>query len=437
MKTKWKIGSLLLAATVLSVSLQPAAAVGESAFAARRDKLRLTLGGQAILFSGNEETTTGLDKNFYYLTGLAVPDSFLLMSGDSLADKLFLGPSAFGLVSGDEIVRTSGIVNVFRRDQIGLFLAAGLAYDPDVYFSIAYAPSDPAYVYPSCFVIERLLAGQPYFRRNSLSLAVLRMVKDANEIERIARASDITGRGLLAGMAALRPGMIESELQDVIEDGFRALGAPRTSFASIVGSGPNSLILHYQDNTRRMNAGEVVAVDVGAEYERYAGDITRTLPVSGIFTARQREVYEVVLECQRRVIEACRPGITLSALNSIATSYAAEKGYGDFVNFADWRHTTCHSLGLDVHDPFAGSAPLAPGMIITVEPGIYLPAENFGISIEDDVLITTGAPVILSAIVPRTPDGIEALMAGRVPAVMEGGRRSGKTPPVRRGAFPR
>jgi Xaa-Pro aminopeptidase len=285
-------------------------------------------------------------------------------------------------------------------------------------------------------MIEQLLAGMPFFRRNGLSstLAFLRMIKNADEIDLIAQASEITGRGLLAGLAALRPGMLESELQDVIEDEFRALGAPRTSFASIVGSGPNSLILHYEENTRRMNAGEVVTVDVGAEFGRYAGDITRTLPVSGTFTARQREVYEVVLECQRRVIEACRPGITLASLNTIATTCAAEKGYGAFVNFSDWRHSTCHSLGLDVHDPFIGSTALAPGMVITVEPGIYLPAENLGVRIEDDVLITAGAPVILSSVLPRDPDGIEALMAGRDPAAMKDGRRGGKTPAVRRDA---
>lgn len=402
----------VLAAAVLSICLWPHAAFDENSFAVRRDRLRIMIGGQAVLYSGREETI-GLDKNFYYLTGLAVSDGFLLLSSESRADKLFLDPAA-SPISGEDIVRASGIVNAFPRDLIGLFLAAGLAFDPDVYFPSVYQPSDPAYLYPSYLVIEQLLAGMPYVRRNNLVslLASLRMVKDGAEIGLIAQASDITGRGLVAGVSALRPGMLESDLQEVIEETFRSLGAPRTSFPSIVGSGPNSLILHYEENTRRMNAGDVVAVDVGAEFGRYAGDITRTLPVSGVFTPRQREVYEVVLECQRRVIEACRPGVTLANLNTIATTCAAEYGYGAFVNFADWRHTTCHSLGLDVHDPFLSYIPLSPGMVITVEPGIYLPAENLGVRIEDDVLITSGAPVILSSVVPRTPDAIEALMTG-------------------------
>ena len=154
-------------------------------------------------------------------------------------------------------------------------------------------------------------------------------------------------------------------------------------------------------------------VDVGAEFGRYAGDVTRTLPVSGVFTARQRAVYEVVLECQSRVIAACRPGITLAQLNAVATSCAEEKGFGTYVNFSGWRHSTCHSLGLDVHDPFLNAVPLAPGMVITVEPGIYLPDENLGIRIEDDVLITSGACVVLSRIAPRAPDEIESAVAGR------------------------
>jgi Xaa-Pro aminopeptidase len=407
--------SLVVAAAiaVLAVAFRPAAGSDENIYAARRDRLRSQINGRAVLYSGGESSAYGLDKNFYFLTGLAVDDAFLLMSGDPRGDKIFLDPEAV-LPAGTDIVRTSGIVSVFPRDQVGLYLTSGLPLDPNVFFPAAYAPSDPAYVYSSTRVIEQLLAESPFVRRNNLSgrLAPKRMVKDSSEIDLLAQAVEITGRGLLAGLAALRPGMLESDLQDVIEDAFRDLGAQGTSFDSIVGSGPNSLILHYQENTRRMNASEVVAVDVGAEYGRYAGDVTRTLPVSGVFSARQREVYEVLLECQRRVFAACRPGVTLAYLNTVATGCAAEKGYGEYVNFSGWRHSTCHSLGLDDHDPFIASTPFAAGMVITVEPGIYLPDENLGIRVEDDVLITGGACVILSSIIPREPDEIEAVMAG-------------------------
>jgi hypothetical protein len=304
---------------------------------------------------------------------------------------------------------------IYLRDQIGMFLADHLASDPDVYFPFAYSPSDPGYLNPDCLVIEHLVNGLPYCHKRNLGefLYPLRMVKDQGEITLIKQAVAITKRGALAGIAALRPGLYEYEIQQTIEDTFQALGAPRTSFASIIGSGPNSLVLHYFENNRKMEAGDVVVMDVGAEYGRYAGDITRTAPVSGQFTPRQREVYEIVLEIQRRVFAACRPGVTLLDLNNVAKAWATEKGYGAYFNFSGWRHSTCHSLGLDAHDPFTSGRPLAAGMVITVEPGIYLPAENLGVRIEDDVRITENAGVVLTADVPREAAEIEAVIAGR------------------------
>lgn len=404
-------GKAFLVAAVLAACLQPALSLDENIFEVRRDRLRAHIHGQAILYSGSAEPG-GLDKNFYYLTGLAVPEAFLLLSGDAGQDKLFLDLRRTP-IPAEEAASVSGINFLFGRGQIGLFLSDGLSRDPDAYFPFSYEASDPAYLFPSCLRIERLLAGQPNVRRNNLGpiLYPMRMVKDDSEIAWLQQTADVTGRGVLAGMRALRPGLLESELQAAIEAEFLAWGAAGTSFASIVGSGPNSLILHYEENTRLMEAGEVVVVDVGAEFARYAGDITRTLPVSGVFTTRQREVYNAVLECQRRAIAACRPGAALADLNEAARAAAVERGFGEFFNFSGWRHTTSHHLGLDVHDP-SYSQILAPGMVITVEPGIYLPAESLGIRIEDDVLITETGCVILSDIVPREADEIEAVIAG-------------------------
>ncbi len=356
---KKKLFLSLLAAALSAAMLLPAPGLDGTVFVGRRDRLRAGINGTAVLYSGSD-AGIGLDKNFYYLTGIAVPDAFLLLGSDSTADRLFLDLAA-SPVPANDIVRTSGIALLFGRAQVGLALTDALARDPDVYFPYSYAPSDPAYLYPSCLAVEGLLSGQAGVRRNNLAsfLYSLRMVKDMTEIGLIAQAVDITGRGVLAGMAALRPGMLESDLQGVIEETWRGLQAPWPSFPSIIGSGPNSLILHYQENTRRMQAGEVVVVDVGAEFARYAGDITRTLPVSGVFTARQREVYDILLECQRRAITACRPGATLSVMHEAAKAYAEEKGYGAYFNFSGWRHGTSHHLGLDVHDPSV-SAPSWP-----------------------------------------------------------------------------
>jgi Xaa-Pro aminopeptidase len=408
MKTRLRI----LASVVLIAALRPAPGFGDNVYAARRDRLRSRIVGQAVLYSGLNETN-GLDKSFYYLSGLAVPDAFLILDGRTGLDALFID-FLKARMSPADIIRTSGIASLYFRDQAGTALAARLGFDPRVFFPMAYWPSDPEYVYPDCLEIERLLSGFFYVQKNSLApfLYPLRMVKDAGEIALIERAVGITGAGALAGIAALKPGRYESEIQKVIEDTFKALGAPRTSFPSIVGSGPNSLILHYSENSRRMEAGEVVVMDVGAEYGRYAGDITRTAPVSGRFTPRQLQVYEVVLEMQRRVVAACRPGVTCGQLNDAARAYATEKGFGAYFNYSGWHHGTDHSLGLDVHDPFYSSWPLTAGMVITVEPGIYLPAENLGVRLEDDVLITAAGAVVLTADVPREAAEIEAVMAG-------------------------
>jgi Xaa-Pro aminopeptidase len=409
MKIKFRI----LASVVLLSVLGPAQSLDDNVYAARRQHLRSMIHGQAILYSGSEETI-GLDKNFYYLSGLAVSDAFLLLDSSTGMDMLFIDPEKTPMPVA-EIIQTSGIAAIYLRDQIGMFLADHLASDPDVYFPFAYSPSDPGYLYPDCLVIEQLVNGLPYCHKRNLGefLYPLRMVKDQGEMTLIKQAVVITKCGALAGIAALRPGLYEYEIQHIIEDTFQALGAPRTSFASIIGSGPNSLVLHYFENSRKMEAGDVVVMDVGAEYGRYAGDITRTAPVSGHFTPRQREVYEIVLEIQRRVFAACRPGVTLLDLNNVAKACAKEKGYGAYFNFSGWRHSTCHSLGLDAHDPFTSGRPLAAGMVITVEPGIYLPAENLGVRIEDDVRITENAGVVLTADVPREAAEIEAVMAGR------------------------
>jgi len=408
MKTRFRI----LASIVLVSVLCPASSLDDNVYAARRERLRAMIDGQAILYSGADEAA-GLDKNFYYLSGVAVADAFLLLNSDTGRDMLFINAAKTHL-SPAEIIRTSGLAAVFLRDQVGMFLAGNLAFNPNVYFPRAYSPTDPEYIYPDCLVIEQLINGLPFCQKIHLGgyLYPLRAVKDPSEIALIEQAVDISKRGALAGIAALKPGLYEYEIQNIIEDTFRALGAQRTSFASIIGSGPNSLILHYSENSRRMEAGEVVVMDVGAEFNRYAGDITRTAPVSGRFTPRQREVYDVVLEMQRRVVAACRPGVTPAELNNIAKAYAEEKGFGAYFNFSDWRHVTCHSLGLDVHDPFYYSRPLTAGMVITVEPGIYLPAENLGVRIEDDVLITQNSGIMLTADVPRKAEEIEAVMAG-------------------------
>ena len=195
-------------------------------------------------------------------------------------------------------------------------------------------------------------------------------------------------------------------------------GCARDAYAPIVGSGPNAAVLHYSKNNRRMDSGELLLMDVAAECGMYASDITRTVPVNGKYTARQRELYEIVLGAQKAAIAAIKPGMTIAregpnSLNTIAKEYMNTHGkdrngepLGKY-----FIHGLSHHVGLDVHDPSDPSLPLEAGMVITVEPGLYLPEEGIGIRIEDVVLVTETGAKVLSAGLPREADEIEKSLA--------------------------
>lgn len=245
-------------------------------------------------------------------------------------------------------------------------------------------------------------------------LAALRQVKDEDEIRRLRRAVEITGEALVEAMGQARAGMYEYELEALIEYGFRRRGAERVGFPSIVGSGPNGTVLHYDENRRRMADGDLVVIDVGAEYGYYSADLARTIPVSGRFTPRQRELYQLVLGAQQEAIDSVRPGTDLGALNRIARAHMRARSGGLCGGLGCDRHFIhglSHWLGMNVHDPGSYSRRLEPGMVLTVEPGIYLPAESLGIRIEDVVLVTRSGSEVLSSGVPRTAEAVERAMA--------------------------
>ena len=264
-------------------------------------------------------------------------------------------------------------------------------------------------------------------------LNALRMVKTQEELELLRRAIDITVEAHREAMKSLEPGMHEYEVEALVQYVFRRNGAEHPGFPSIIGSGENSVILHYETNRRRMEDGDVVVIDIGAEYHGYTADVTRTVPVNGRFSPEQRAIYEIVLRAQEAGIEEARAGRPFSAPHQAAQTVVAEGlvELGLIEHPRQMRrffmHGTSHYLGLYVHDVGTG-APLVPGAVITVEPGIYISPEpdidpkwwNISVRIEDDVLITDGEPVVLSAGAPKDPEEIEALMAeaglGNLPA---------------------
>lgn len=267
----------------------------------------------------------------------------------------------------------------------------------------------------------------------------MRLIKSEEEIALMQRAADIAAEGHREAMRAARPGMMEYEIEAIVEYTFRRRGAHAPAYGSIVGAGANATILHYTTNDAEMRDGDLLLIDAGAEYEGYASDITRTFPVNGKFTKAQRDIYELVLDCQQQCIEMAAPGVTLDDMHRRSVEILTEglvrlgllrgdvkrlieeEGYKKF-----YMHRLGHYLGLDVHD--AGlyhtdgqPRPVEAGMVMTVEPGIYIaedaedvPREyrGIGIRIEDDVLVTADGHRVLTVEAPKQVEEIEALMAG-------------------------
>lgn len=254
-------------------------------------------------------------------------------------------------------------------------------------------------------------------------LTAMREVKDADEIALMQKAVDITIAGFLETLRQVQPGMAEYELQAVMEHTFFRLGAHDVGYGSIVGSGPNACILHYTDNRRTTERGELVLMDCGAEYFGYTADITRTFPVDGTFSMEQKLLYNIVLEAQDSAFAVCTPGSDWRLPHSKAVSVIRRRLLEeqiiqepeDYLWY--FMHGTSHYLGLDVHD-VGTYKKLTPGVVLTVEPGIYIPKGspcdpkwwNIGIRIEDNVLVTKDGPVILSKDLPRSIGEIERLM---------------------------
>lgn len=239
-------------------------------------------------------------------------------------------------------------------------------------------------------------------------VAEMRRKKSMQEIESIRMAIEITQMAHEAASSAIADGMLEAEVQASIEYVMCAAGA-RPSFPSIVGSGKNSTVLHYTQNEREMKNGDMVVVDIGAQFDLYCADLTRTYPVSGTFSKRQKEIYNIVLETQQYIADLAQPGMWLSnkehagqSLNHLAKQFIAQKGYGDY-----FPHGIGHYLGLDVHDVGSYATPLQEGDVITIEPGIYIPKENCGVRIEDNYWIVEGGAVCLSEDLPKKAKDIE------------------------------
>jgi Xaa-Pro aminopeptidase len=268
----------------------------------------------------------------------------------------------------------------------------------------------------------------------------MRLRKDKAEIESLSRAAEISAAGHRAAMAAVRPGMFEYEIQAVLEYVFRRAGCHRWGYPSIVASGPNATVLHYEGNSRQIQDGELLLIDAAGEWGYVCADITRTFPVSGRFLPAQRRLYEIVLDAEKKAIAKATPGTRFDQVHDTALRALVEGMIGIGLLSGDpdeaikserykryYMHKTSHWLGMDVHDvgryQAAGTPrPLEPGMVLTIEPGLYVavddteaPAEyrGIGIRIEDDVLITEAGNQVLTSGVPKEVEELEALCCSK------------------------
>jgi len=439
--------NLLLPLLLLAVSASALERQPNADYRARRVALsRKANGGVVVLFAGVEaEGPNALygfrqDNNFYYLTGLSEPGAAVLIAPEVAGDKahpyteiLFLpgrnpsqekwtGPR---LGPGDpEAKQATGFDRVEILDKLRDGLTRVLPQPHATVYSDLPALQEASSASTPLAWLHRANAFPVYVSVQDVKpmLDEMRRVKDAGEIALIRKATEASMAGHQAAMHALKPGMTEREIEALVQYEFQKRGCERPAYAPIVGAGFNSTVLHYSDDSAPIQAGDVLLIDSGGEYSMYATDITRTLPASGRFTPRQREIYNIVLGAQEAAIKAFRAGhSTLSgddrdSLYNIAYNYINSHGkdlhgkpLGQY-----FIHGLGHFVGLSVHDVGGNTVALDQGMVFTLEPGIYIPEERLGVRIEDMFYVDqSGALVRLTAGLPRTAEEVEAAMAAR------------------------
>lgn len=429
---------LLLVQFASALDRQP-----NSDYRLRRQSLAAkTQGGAVLLFASNEaEGPNDLygyraDDNFFYLSGWTEPGAALLIvSGADRAymEILFLpnhnpsqekwtGPK-LGAES-PEAGQITGFDHVEALDELRSELVRLLPAKRPVVYTDVLAGDEISNSTAPLDWLKRANAfpvGVAFDDVRPL-VASLRLYKDAGEIERIRRATDASIAGHVAAMHAVKPGMTEREISALLQYEWGKRGCERPAYAPIVGSGFNSTVLHYSEDSDTMQAGQVVLIDAAGEYSMYASDITRTLPVSGKFTARQREIYDIVLGAQQAAMAAFRSGKShlrreqQDSLHDVAYNFINSHGkdlHGEPLG-KYFIHGLSHYVGLNVHDAGDYDAPLGPGIVFTLEPGIYIPEEKLGVRIEDTLYVDKDGKLInLTANLPHTADEVERAMAGK------------------------
>jgi Xaa-Pro aminopeptidase len=418
-----------------------------SVYAERRAKLAAQLDSPAVLwgFTGREESSQNYvfeqEDNFYYLTGFNEEGAGLVIlpspkdgaasnNWDGAREILFLPAKnpqkekwngVRDSPSDPGIEGLTGFAAVKPFPELRATVEKLAAIYPSIATILPYDKENGGFPHEKA-VADWLQQVAPQIKLKDVraQIGALRETKSPGEIAFLTRAVELSIDAHLAAMKMMRPGLYEYQVAAKMVEVHAMGGSEAEGYAPIVGAGINSTSLHYDKLSRKIQDGDIVVLDVAAQYSGYSADITRTLPANGKFTARQREIYDVVLGAQNAALAAIKPGafmfckgkkegLHLTAYNYINThgKDLHGKALGQY-----FIHGLGHPIGLDVHDPMEDSCkPLVPGMVVTMEPGIYIPEESLGVRIEDDVLITETGYKLLSERLPRSADEIEKVMA--------------------------
>ncbi len=433
--------------------------VPKAEYRQRRVKLAAELhGGSALIVAAHEPPMEyqdyRQDEDFFYLTGSNEPGGALLLIGDGPAATTRLGmvvpahsyreilflptrnpirekftgaktdaatPGARETLGVDEVMALTSLPAVY-----GAFLGEDLRRAKEIWTQQDMDVATATLAFTSTVLGTDVT---PPTHDVRALITQLRMVKSPAEIALIQKATDASMASQLAGMRAIKPGVRERTVAGVEVGTMLAEGCERVSYPAIVGSGANSTTLHYAENSRIMAAGDVVVIDAAGEYSMYASDLTRTMPVDGHFTARQKEIYNIVLGAQQAARDAFVAGKSKmgsiehrgadadkASLDKVAFDYINTHGkdlHGDPLG-KYFLHTLGHSVGIDVHDPYDYDKPFVVGSVFTIEPGLYIPEEKIGVRIEDTFYVNTDGKLIdFAEKLAHTPEEVEAAMQGR------------------------
>ena len=447
-----KFSALGVFCSIFTISLLASALERQpsSDYRVRREKLASKLdGGVALVFAPPEAEGPNAiygyrpDDNFYYLTGWPEPGAALLvvpsreakdnsparpyteilfLPSRNYSEERWTGPK-LGL-DDPKAAQLTGVDRVqtldnLRSEIMGLFPDRGVK----IYTDVPSAGEISNSTQPLSWLksANAFAVGTSYQDIRPL-LASLRTVKDAGEIELLRKATNASIAAQFAAIRAIKPGVTEREISALLQYEWGKRGCERPAYAPIVGSGSNSTVLHYSNDSGTIQSGDLIVMDAAGEYSLYASDITRTMPANGKFTPRQREIYEIVLGAQKAAIKAFQSGKSHLQRNQPDSIY--DVAY-DYINTHGkdshgeplgkyFIHGLGHYVGLNVHDPGDYSVPLGPGMVFTIEPGIYIPEEKLGVRVEDMFHVDKDGKLIrLTESLPQNPDEIERLMSGQ------------------------